>query len=158
MASQHLSHGGIFLHITPLLLAAIAGASMAVQGTLNAVLGKRTGAFEASFIVHVLGSLILGLVLLLGLSDGDVRKATEAPWWSFLGGPLSVVIIWGVLTSIGSVGVGAATTAIVAAQITTAIVLDILGLSGQKMPFDWTKGVGAVAFILGAYLLLRETS
>ncbi len=47
------------MHITPLLIAAIAGASMAIQGTLNAVLGKRTGAFEASFIVHVLGALIL---------------------------------------------------------------------------------------------------
>ena len=150
--------GGILLNITPLLLAAIAGASMAVQGTLNAVLGKKTGSFEASFIVHVLGALILGIVLLLGVSDGDVRKAVGAPWWSFLGGPLSVIIIWGVLTSIGSVGVGAATTAIVASQIATALALDVLGLSGHKMVLDWTKYLGAAAFILGAYLLLRESS
>jgi transporter family-2 protein len=146
------------LQITPLLIAALAGASMAIQGTLNAVLGKRTGSFEASFVVHVLGALILGAVLLLGLSDGDVRRATEAPWWSFLGGPLSVVIIWGVIASVGSVGVGTATTAIVAAQIATALALDMLGLSGHKMVLDWTKCVGALAFILGAYLLLRETS
>ena len=145
------------MHLTPLLLAALAGASMAVQGTLNSILGKRTGPFEASFVVHVLGALILGIVLLVGVSDGDIRKAVGAPWWSFLGAPLSVLIVWGVLTSIGSIGVGAATTAIVAAQIATALALDVSGLSGHHMVLDWTKCVGAVVFVVGAYLLLRQS-
>lgn len=140
----------------PLLIAALAGASMAVQGTLNALLGRKAGSLEASFIVHVVGAAILGAVLLSGLSQGSLKRAFEAPWYAFLGGPLSVLIIWGVLTSVGKVGVTAANTGIVAAQIVAALLLDILGASGHTFAFSWWKVVGAAAFIAGAYLLLRD--
>ncbi len=130
---------------------------MAVQGALNAVLGKKAGSFEASFAVHVIGSAILGVILLAGVSGGDVRRIGAAPWWTFLGAPLSVVIIWGVLKSIGDTGVGAATTAIVAAQISMALVLDFLGITGTKVGITGTKIVGALALMVGAYLLLQES-
>jgi transporter family-2 protein len=144
--------------IVPLLIAALAGASMAVQGAFNAVLGKKAGSFEASFIVHVIGAVLLGGLLAFGMGQGDYRKAAEAPWWSFLGGPLSVLIIWGVLTSVGQIGVSSANTAIVAAQIVTAIILDCLGVTGEKVSIGWMKVVGAVLFIFGVYFLLRDNS
>jgi len=143
--------------IVPLLIAALAGASMAVQGAFNAVLGKKAGSFEASFIVHVIGAVLLGGLLAVGMGQGGLRKALEAPWWSFLGGPLSVLIIWGVLTSVGQIGVSNANTAIVAAQIVTAIILDCLGVTGEKVSIGWMKIVGAVLFIAGVYFLLRDT-
>lgn len=142
--------------IVPLLIAALAGASMAVQGAFNAVLGKKVGSFEASFIVHLIGTALLGGLLAFGVGQGGLRKAAEAPWWSFLGGPLSVLIIWGVLTSVGQLGVSNANTAIVAAQIVTAIVLDCIGLTGEKVSIGWIKVVGAVLFVFGVYLLLRD--
>ncbi len=142
--------------VKPLLLAALAGASMAIQGTLNAVLGKKVGTFQASFVVHVIASVILGIVLLFGLSEGSLKAIGSCPWWAFLGAPLSAVIIWGVLTSIGQIGVGAATTAIVAAQISMALFLDFTGISGIKVSPSGTKMLGAVIFIIGAYLLLRR--
>ncbi|HHY44125.1 MAG TPA: DMT family transporter [Firmicutes bacterium] len=145
------------MKIVPLLIAALAGASMAVQGAFNAVLGKKAGSFEASFIVHVIGAVLLGGLLAVGMGQGGLRKALEAPWWSFLGGPLSVLIIWGVLTSVGQIGVSNANTAIVAAQIVTAIILDCLGVTGEKVSIGWMKIVGAVLFIAGVYFLLRDT-
>jgi transporter family-2 protein len=147
----------ILVNWKSLLIAALAGASMAVQGALNAVLGKKAGSFEASFVVHVAGSVILGLILLTGLSGGDLRKVGTAPWWAFLGAPLSVVIIWGVLKSIGDIGVGVATTAIVAAQISMALVLDHLGITDVKAQMTPGKIVGALIFMIGAYLLLRDS-
>ncbi len=144
------------MRVGPLLIAALAGASMAVQGTLNSVLGKKAGPFEAAFIVHAIGTAILGGVLIAGLGQGTLRQAASAPWYSFLGGPLSVLIIWGVLVSVGNVGVSAANTAIVASQIFVAVILDILGASGQKFAFCWEKAVGAALFALGVYLLLKQ--
>ena len=144
------------MKIGSLLIAALAGASMAVQGTLNSILGKKAGPFEAAFIVHAIGAVLLGGMLLVGLGQGTLRQAVQAPWYSFLGGPLSILIIWGVLVSVGQVGVSAANTAIVAAQIALALVLDVFGASGQKFVFGWQKVLGAVLFIVGAYLLLRQ--
>lgn len=145
------------MRLVALGIAGLSGVSMALQGALNAVLGKKVGSFEAAFLVHLTGSIILAVILLTGMSQGQLKAASSAPWWSFLGGPLSVLIIWGVLSSIGKVGVGFATTAIVAAQITAALVLDMFGITGEKVPLDMWKGLGAVLFVLGAYLLLRRT-
>jgi transporter family-2 protein len=138
------------------IIAAIAGAAMAVQGTFNWILGEKTGGFEAAFIVHVIGAVLLGIILLSGRTGGNFSDARSAPWFSFLGGPLSVLIVWGVLTSIGKIGVAPATTAIVGAQIFMALFLDVLGVAGQKVPLCAGRCIGAVVFVIGAYLLLKK--
>lgn len=146
------------MKIGPLVIAALAGASMAAQGAFNSVLGKKTGSIEAAFIVHVVGTALLGAILLLDLGSGGLGKAAEAPWWSFLGGPLSVLIIWGVLTSVGRAGVSDANTAIVASQIAAALALDCAGITGTKAGIGWMKVAGGFLLIAGVYLLLRDGS
>ena len=55
-----------------LAAAALSGALMAVQGTLNAGLGKVLGLLEAAFVVHVVGAVFGG-----GCSWQDLgRKAS----------------------------------------------------------------------------------
>jgi transporter family-2 protein len=142
--------------MTAILLAALAGAAMAIQGAVNAVLGEKCGSFQASFIVHLGGASILFLLLLIMGSLGGVKDFRIAPWWSLLGAPLSVFIIWGVLSSVGEIGVSTATTAIIAAQILTALALDYFGITGHPKPFDLNRIIGAVLFAIGTYLLLRD--
>jgi len=131
---------------------------MAVQGAVNAVLAKKIGQFHAAFLVHVTGAALLAIILLLGLAQGDLKNLRASPWWSFLGGPLSVLIVWGVISSVSRIGVGAATTAILALQILTALLLDLLGVTGQKVSLNFSRVLGAVVFIIGAYLLLKKPS
>lgn len=138
------------------LVASLAGSSMALQGAFNAILGKKVGSFHASFIVHVIGTILLGMVLLLAPGDGSFGRIKESPWYAFLGGPLNVLIIWGVLSSVGRLGVAPATTAILFTQISTALLLDLAGLLGTKISFTPLKALGAVLFGLGAWLLLRQ--
>ena len=138
------------------LVAAMAGASMALQGAFNAVLGKKVGPFHASFVVHVVGTILLGTILLFMANEAGFEKIRESPWYAFLGGPLNVLIIWAVLSSIGRLGVAPATTAILFAQIGTALALDLVGFVGTKARFTPLKAAGAVLFGLGAWLLLRE--
>ncbi len=77
---------------------------MALQGAINTGLSKIVGLLQATFIVHVIASLLLALLLLWPrLSPGSLSKALEAPWYLFLGGPLSVVIIYTVVFSMGRV-------------------------------------------------------
>ncbi|HHY34520.1 MAG TPA: DMT family transporter [Firmicutes bacterium] len=138
------------------LVAALAGSTMAVQGAFNAILGNRVGSFQASFIVHVIGTVLLGMILLLGPGYASLGKIKEGPWYALLGGPLNVLIIWGVLSSVGRLGVAPATTAILFAQISTALLLDLAGLAGARISFTPLKALGAALFGLGAWLLLRQ--
>ena len=66
-----------------------------------------------------------------------------------------MAIIALVATSIPRLGVAVATTAIIVAQVSTALLIDHLGLFGlQAVPFTWLKLVGMVLLAGGALLML----
>ena len=141
-----------------LISAALAGSFMAIQGSLNAILSKKIGLWETNLIVHVLGvSLLIILVLLVRVGDGAWSEAREAPWYSYLGGVFSILIIYGVAAAISKVGVTSATTSIVFAQLVTAALIDHFGLFGlERIHFDLHRGVGLLFLIIGARLILGK--
>jgi transporter family-2 protein len=139
-----------------LILAALSGSLMAIQGTFNSVLGKIIGLLESTFSVHLLGTLTAG-ILLLTLGNGNFSKAGQTPWFAWLGGPIGVAIIIGVAYSIPKLGVGVATTAIIAAQLFSAYAIDHFGWFGmERIPFTFLKMGGIVLIIVGAKLLLDK--
>lgn len=131
------------------------GVAMAFQGSLNAVLGKYVGEIEATFLVHVIGSAMAGIIILFGLGKGNLGKMLGVPWYAYLGGIISVLIIYGVAASIPKVGVALATTAIIVGQVSTAMLIDQFGLFGlEKIPFSLAKLAGLIFLALGARLML----
>ena len=146
------------LNILALLLAAVAGSIMAIQGALNATLGKIVGLLEATLIVMIIGLVTAFIALFpLGLGNGDIFKFTGAPWYSFLGGILIVLITYAVAASIPKVGAANATTAIVAAQVATAFFIDHFGLFGlQAISISWWKAAGLVLLAIGNRLMLMQ--
>lgn len=138
-----------------LIIAALAGVTMALQGSLNAVLGKVTGLLEATFLVHLIGLVVVSALLIARLGSGDLHQVTRAPWYTLLGGALGVAIVYGVVTAIPRVGVANATTAIIAGQLITAMLIDHFGLFGlQPVAFNWWKMAGILIMTLGGYLML----
>ncbi|WP_027339113.1 DMT family transporter [Halonatronum saccharophilum] len=137
------------------LIAAISGAAMALQGALNSVLGKVVGELESTFIVHIIATLVVALVLFIfNLGKGDLGEALSAPWYSYLGGILNVLILYGVIFSMPRLGVANATTIIITAQILTAITIDHLGVWGlEKVGFQWVQLVGLIFLSIGVKLL-----
>lgn len=131
---------------------------MAFQGGLNSALGKVTGLTVATLIVHLLGSFTVALLLLVpSLGAGNLGKVLQVPWYLFLGGPLGVLIIYGVAASIPKIGVAPATTFIITGQVLTALLLDHLGAFGlPKIPFHVLKLLGVALLAAGASLLLKS--
>jgi transporter family-2 protein len=141
--------------LIPLLLAALSGALMAVQGTFNSALGKVIGFLEGTLVVHVIGTIVAGLLVVFA-GNGHFSKAGEAPWYAWLGGAIGVAIVLGVIASIAKLGVGFATTAIIAAQLLTAYLIDHFGWCGmEKIPFNLCKLVGILLIVFGTKLLLK---
>ncbi len=139
-----------------MLVAVLAGLTMALQGALNSILGKVVGLLEATFIVHVIGTVtvLLGLFV-LGLGKGDLIKLPQAPWYTLIGGVLGVLIVYGVVFSIPKLGVAIATTAIIVGQVSTALAIDHFGLFGlDRVPFSWIKVIGVLLLAAGARLML----
>ena len=131
---------------------------MAVQGTLNSMLGKVIGLARATLFVQLTGALVASLLLLIPwTSGGSFANLGKAPWYSWLGGPLGVAIVFFVASSIAKVGAGLATTSIIVAQLFAAYLIDHFGLFGvERLPFSVYKIIGIVLISGGGWLLLRQ--
>lgn len=143
--------------IFALVIAAVSGIAMAIQGSLNSVVGKATGLLEATLIVHILGAATAAVLLfLVRQGPGELAQTWQVPWWAYLGGPAGVVIVYGVVASIPRVGVALATTAIIVGQVSMAMLIDQFGLFGLKeIPFTWWKVVGLALLAVGARIMLN---
>jgi len=141
-----------------LLIAAASGLAMALEGSLNAALGKIIGLLETTFVVHLVGLLVIFIVLFVfRLGDGEWHRYSEAPWYTYLGGVLGVIIVYLVARSIPPLGVAVATTAIIVGQVMTACLVDHLGLFGlEKAPFTWYRVSGTLLMASGAFLILKK--
>jgi transporter family-2 protein len=139
-----------------LIIAAIAGMAMALQGSFNAILGKIIGTLETTLVVHLVGIAVVIIALFLfKLGTGNLALIKNAPWYTFLGGVLGVLIIFGVAVSIPRTGVANATTAIITGQLLTALIIDQYGLFGlDKVPFTFWKGLGLACLAAGGYFML----
>lgn len=139
-------------------LAALAGATMALQGTFNAALGKAIGIWPSTVLVHVIGTVTaIAIMLVFRIGWFNMSNLSQIPWYAFLGGVLNVLIIYAVVRTIPQVGVGNATTAIVVAQILTAVLVDALGAFGmKKYEFQYLDLLGIALLAVGGRILLLK--
>ncbi|AET68894.1 hypothetical protein Desor_3399 [Desulfosporosinus orientis DSM 765] len=140
----------------PFVIAAISGVAMAVQGTLNSSLSQKTSLLSATFIVHIIGTLLsLGAVLAWRVPIFS-HNWSSVPWYLYFGGVLSVVIVGLVAVSIPKVGVCNATTAIIIGQVSMAVLIDHFGLFGvNRLHWNPWQLLGIIFFAAGAKLLFR---
>jgi transporter family-2 protein len=139
-----------------ILYAAIAGATMALQGTFNTAAGKVIGIAENTLVVHLIGAATIGVLLLFGIGKGDWSRFFEIPWYGYLGGILSAVIIFAVVAGMANLGVGNATAVIILFQVGTALLIDSFGLFGaDKIPFAWSRLIGVILLFFGTKLVFK---
>ncbi|NLW55930.1 MAG: DMT family transporter [Firmicutes bacterium] len=146
------------MNLLYLLIAGLAGALMAVQGSLNSFLGEKLGLLPATFSVQLLGALTAGSLLLLCFRGESLfSQLSSVPLYYWLGGPIGVAITYTVAVSIPRLGVGNATTGIIFFQLLTAYLIDHFGLFNQEtLPFTVAKAIGVVLMVSGAFLLLKK--
>jgi bacterial/archaeal transporter family-2 protein len=138
----------------PFLIAAVSGITMAVQGTLNSELYQKTTLLAATLAVHIIGTVVALITVLVARVPFFEYNWFSIPWYLYLGGVLSVIIIGLVALSIPKIGVCNATTAIIIGQVGAALVIDHLGLLGaERLSWNPWQILGLLLFAAGAKLL-----
>lgn len=115
----------------------------------------------ATLVVHVIGSATALLVVLAihytGGEQIEIKGLVSAPWHAYLGGIISVAIIFAVAVSISQAGAAHAATAIIVGQVLTATLIDHLGLFDlRQVSFSSARLLGVTLLAAGAYLLLKN--
>jgi transporter family-2 protein len=140
-------------------LAIAAGLAGAVQAAVMGELGERVGIVPAlAFAVVV--SLVCGLTVLLvwERSFSGVRQALHEPAWLWLGGVMSVFIVFAITVGPPRIGVAATIGIVIAGNLVGATVIDRYGLLGQAaIPIDRWRLLGLLLLAAGAALLLSRT-
>jgi transporter family-2 protein len=141
-----------------IVLALCMGIASAVQGATNGALTGRIGLSSAVWLnalVVMIGATLLYFVLPRGAASGAPGvPGVIAPWYLYAGGCYGLFIIAGAAFAFRKLGAGPTTALMVAAQLTTALALDHLGLPSAKIAVTPLRLVGAAMLFTGAVLVL----
>jgi len=140
-----------------IIIAALAGAGLAVQSGSNAVLGRMPGhPMWASFWQFAAGTVLIVTIMALLRVPAPSFAATAAsgPWWVWIGfitGSFFVVAALGIAPVIG---VGGFIAALVAGQMIASLAIDHFGLVGLDVrPLTVARAAGALLIVAGVLLI-----
>ncbi len=136
-----------------ILLAIMAGIFTTIESSINSQLGK-----YLTPSVAALHSLIIGLIFMLffTVSRGDIVQYTKVvnvkPIW-LIGGIFGALIIYLSSRSIPMLGISNTLILILAGQLLSGLVLDVVVLNAQ---ISVKKMTGAILFLIGAIIFIRD--
>jgi bacterial/archaeal transporter family-2 protein len=132
------------------------GVMIALQPSINARLAQKVGVFESSCVSFAVGTAALLLFVLLA-GKGSLRAVGGASWWELTGGLLGAFFVTATIIVVPRLGTTATFAAVIAAQLTTGILLDQFGLFGlRQIPMDGRRGLGVFLLMAGAALVFRR--
>jgi len=137
------------------IVALFGGLAIALQSLFSGIIGHRLGVAESTFIVHVGGVVLSGLVI-LGLRGGNVGQWAGVPWYALTAGFLGVAIVASVSFAVPRLGLASTLTLAILAQLLLGALLDHLGwLGAVPRPLDLWRITGLTAVALGTWLVVR---
>ena len=140
------------------VLASAAGLAGAVQAAVMGELGHRVGIVPAlAFAVLVSVACALVALLVWERSFAGVRAALNEPAWLWLGGVMSVFIVFAITVGPPRIGVTATIAIVIAGNLFCAALIDRFGLFGvERVALTWPRIVGFVLLAAGAALTLKR--
>ena len=138
------------------IIALISGALMSIQGVFNTGITKSSSMWAANswvqltaFLVCVIAWFVTGKQNVMGMYHVENK-------YMLLGGVIGAFITMTVIKSMNSLGPAKAVLIIVISQIIVAYLIELFGLFGvDKVPFQWSKLVGALVAIVGIFIFHR---
>ncbi|RGF52438.1 MULTISPECIES: DMT family transporter [unclassified Eubacterium (in: firmicutes)] len=138
------------------IIALISGALMSIQGVFNTGITKSSSMWAANswvqltaFLVCVIAWFVTGKQNVMGMFHVENK-------YMLLGGVIGAFITMTVIKGMNSLGPAKAVLIIVISQIIVAYLIELFGLFGvDKVPFQWSKLVGALVAIVGIFIFHR---
>ncbi len=139
-----------------IMLAAAAGAAIALQAAANGSLRTNLGDARYAAFFSICGTMIMAAVAMLVIRPPfpAATALRAAPWWNWIGGPLgaSIVLAGAVLTP--RLGAAAFIAAVVAGQVVCSLGLDHFGAMGvPEQPLTAGRALGAAMIVAGMLLV-----
>lgn len=139
--------------------ALIVGFSLASQAGVNSQLRTALASpIQAAFISFLIGTLILGAILLVQQDKWfSASEALNVPWWAWLGGFFGAFNIAVSIYLAPKLGAVALAISVVCGQVIASIFYDHYGLLGYpKLEISPSRIIGALFLVLGVILVSKK--
>ncbi|MFZ9668758.1 MAG: DMT family transporter [Solirubrobacterales bacterium] len=139
----------------PLGLVFLAGLAIGIQHPLNSSLADVVGDLGAAELNFAVGTVALGLALLLTGGLGRIRNAPGAPPWAFAGGVIGAVTVIASLAAVSSIGASVLAATTIAGALLGSVLVDRYGIAGVAVrPLDRIRILGLFLLALGTLAVL----
>ena len=141
--------------ILVVLVGLLGGAAVGIQAPIAGSMGQRVGGTASSFIVHLSGALLSGL-LLLATGGENIRSWATLPWYMLGAGVFGLILYQSINVTLPRLGSAMMVTLIIIGQLLVGILIDHFGwLGAQLHPISPYRLLGVGLLLLGAYLISR---
>lgn len=141
--------------ILTILVGLLGGVAGGLQAPLAGEIGQRLGGMSSSFIVHLSGAVVSGVLLLL-LGGERIGQWRTLPWYMLGVGAFGVVLILTLSVTLPRLGGAMMITLLIVGQLLIGLVIDHFGWLGVEVrPIEFTRVLGLAILVLGAYLIAR---
>ena len=139
-----------------ILIGLLGGVAVGIQGPLAGAMSQRVGGSASSFIVHMSGVLLSGLLLIA--RGGEAMQNWRAlPWYMLGSGAFGLVLYLTLSHTLPHVGATTAVTLIIIGQLLMGMLIDHFGWFGVSIrPVEGLHIVAAVLLLAGGYLMVRN--
>ncbi len=145
----------MFSTLLTALIGALGGVSVGLQGPIAAQMGKRVGSASSSFVVHVSGALLSGL-LLLARGGEEIRNWHSLSWYMLGSGFFGVVLYLTINHTMPRLGATTALALSIIGQLAVGVTVDHFGLFGVAVrQLDLWRVAGLILLMAGGYLIIR---
>jgi transporter family-2 protein len=139
-----------------ILISLLAGSFIAVQGGLNAMVGKELKSpIHASLFSFIIGAMLIGLYIVVTRQAVSLDGVKNVPWYGWFAGLLGAFSLTAIVLAFPRLGPGLTFGLIVAGQMTISVVLEHYGvLVAQPHPISFLRVLG-ILLIVGGVALIR---
>jgi transporter family-2 protein len=134
------------------LLAAGAGACIALQASANGKFRQNIGSAEFAAFFSICGTFVTAVCTMLVIRPAapSAEGLRNAPWWNWIGGPLGALIVLAGATLVSHLGAALFIACVVAGQLFCSLVLDHFALLGlPEQPITPGRVLGALLVLAG---------
>ena len=140
--------------LLPALMALAIGMMLPLQGLINARLGAQVGGpVVAAFVSFLVGTVLLGVYLLLTRTPLAIGGATRLPPWIWAGGLLGALYVACFTLLMPRLGAASLICLAILGQVTASLVFDHFGILQAPRKADPVRIAGAVLMIVGVLMV-----
>ena len=146
-----------------LLVALGTGIAIGMQGLFTSITGQMLGPVRGGLAIHIGGSLagavMVFIVMLTQVNHYNIVITPRVMAYALIAGTIGMFIVMGIAFAFPRIGQVSGQAAIIFAQLSVAVFVDMFALAGgQPIPLDWRRVLGLMVMALGTYLLLPQQS